>query len=236
MGQIFGIESDDEESDTRNVRFYRGEIKSKPWPGKNIDKMLSWYGNYDKLEDNHQYIQWLFPIPERSRSNSSAQRLYVHEAQAIKVDEELQGKVVQAYRMMLDFYGLRLVNPIDGAVSRNRENWEERFHHLNRSQHNYLRITRIITSLGELGFERYQSPLVMKLMEEGVVHRTLPNTVRSAMRYWIDAIKDQNERTELKRRYETLTRHTVPPGNQSNGISKDSDVKLDECVEATEIS
>ena len=35
-----------------------------------------------------------------------------------------------------------------------------------RSQHNHFRVTRIIRSLGELGFSHYQAPFVMRLLHE----------------------------------------------------------------------
>ena len=79
-----------------------------------------------------------------------------------------------------------------------------------RSSHNYRGITRILVSLGELGFERYQAPLVEKLLEEAVIYKTLPNTLRSAMKYWIDAIKDDQERQKMWRRYYELMTPAIP--------------------------
>lgn len=74
-----------------------------------------------------------------------------------------------------------------------------------RSKHNFRRITRMIKSLGELGFEHYQANLVMFLMEETVVHRTVPSAEEHAMRFWIEAIHDDQERDEVRRRYFELT-------------------------------
>lgn len=37
-------------------------------------------GDYDELEDNHSYIQWLFPNFYRSDFNISAYKLEEHEA------------------------------------------------------------------------------------------------------------------------------------------------------------
>ena len=88
-----------------------------------------------------------------------------------------------------------------------------------RSSHNFRRITRILVSLGELGFERYQAKLVEKLLEEAVVYMTLPNTLRSAMKYWIDAIKDDQERQEMWRRYYELVTPATP-------TARDSDLRM----------
>ena len=38
-----------------------------------------WWGDYNCLEWNHSYIQWLFPIRERE-SNMPVQELQLHEA------------------------------------------------------------------------------------------------------------------------------------------------------------
>jgi len=39
-------------------------------------------------------------------------------------------RLIQAYKMMLDFYGLELCSVDSGRVAR-AANWKERFHHLN---------------------------------------------------------------------------------------------------------
>ena len=52
--------------------------------------------------------------------------------------------------MMLHFYGMRLVDSATGKVAR-AEHYRGRYAHLNRSFHNYLRITRILKCLGECG-------------------------------------------------------------------------------------
>lgn len=43
-------------------------------------------------------------------------------------------------RLMLDFYGLVLVNELTGEIERG-EHWKERYNNLNRSHHNFLRIS-----------------------------------------------------------------------------------------------
>jgi len=44
---------------------------------------------------------------------------------------------VESYKLMLDFYGIRLVNESSGEVKR-ANNWEERFKDLNRLILSYL--------------------------------------------------------------------------------------------------
>ncbi|ELV11332.1 Opioid growth factor receptor [Tupaia chinensis] len=50
--------------DMPNLSFYRNEIRFLP-DGCFIEDILqNWRGNYELLEDNHSYIQWLFPLRE----------------------------------------------------------------------------------------------------------------------------------------------------------------------------
>jgi len=87
--------------------------------------------------------------------NPDAQPLTLAEAAEIKRDPVCSGRVLVSYRLMLDFYGVQLDDEATGAVSRT-PHYAERFAHLNFSFHNYLRITRILKCLGELGFEHFK--------------------------------------------------------------------------------
>ena len=72
-----------------------------------------WWGNYELLEIHHGYIQWLFPIREDGL-NSMAEQLQLHEATAIASDPVLQRRLIRSYEMMLDFYGMKLVDQQTG--------------------------------------------------------------------------------------------------------------------------
>lgn len=79
-----------------------------------------------------------------------------------------------------------------------------------RSQHNYLRITRILKSLGELGFESFKLPLVRLLLEEALVEGTLPNMRHSALEYFVYTLRQHAQRRALLR---FAQRHYQPPEN-----------------------
>ncbi|ELU02449.1 hypothetical protein CAPTEDRAFT_111638, partial [Capitella teleta] len=178
-----------------NKKFYFNEIPCVP-DGEFIDEIhKKWFKNYEKLESHHGYIQWLFPIREQGM-NYHASPLQVHEAEAIKNNEEAKKRVLTSYRLMLDFYGIKLANEKTGKVSR-ASNWIERYYHLNRSFHNYLRITRILKSLGELGYEHLKAPLVMLLLEEAVEHKTLKNIERSCCEYFVYTLRHEEERVDV---------------------------------------
>lgn len=79
-----------------------------------------------------------------------------------------------------------------------------------RSQHNYLRITRILKSLGELGYESFKSPLVKFILHEALVENTIPNIKQSALEYFVYTIRDRRERRKLLR---FAQKHYTPSEN-----------------------
>ncbi|XP_063772857.1 opioid growth factor receptor-like protein 1 isoform X2 [Pseudophryne corroboree] len=184
------------QNDLCNLRFYMNKIPFKP-DGVYIEDILdTWKCDYDKLEHNHTYIQWLFPLREQGL-NFYAKELTSYEIEEFKKTKEAIKRFILAYKMMLDFFGLKLIDK-SGSVSR-AANWQERFQHLNESQHNYLRITRILKSLGELGYENFKPPLVKAFLQESVVENTIPNMKQSALEYFVYTIKERKERRRLLR-------------------------------------
>ena len=78
------------------------------------------------------------------------------------------------------------------------DNWKERFHHLNHSPHNYLRITRILKCLGEMEYEYLKAPFLRFVLHEAIVEGTLDHTLNSCMKYWLEVLKDDQERADVK--------------------------------------
>lgn len=179
-----------------NLEFYMNKRKSKP-DGDYIDQIHEkWKFQYDLLEEHHGYIQWLFPIRE-SGLNWHAQELQLHEAEAICKDKKAYARVLESYKMMLGFYGMKLTDDKTGTIAR-AENWKERYANLNRAMHNYLRITRILKCLGELGYEHLKNPFVSFCINEAFVTKALPNVAKSCREYWIYVIRDEKQRRELE--------------------------------------
>lgn len=78
------------------------------------------------------------------------------------------------------------------------DHWKDRFRHLNHSMHNYLRITRILKSLGEFEYEHFKGPFVRFVLHEAIVKRTLTRTLDSCMNYWVEVIRDDEERGAIR--------------------------------------
>ncbi|KAK0055170.1 dentin sialophosphoprotein-like isoform X1 [Biomphalaria pfeifferi] len=178
-----------------NYKFYMGEIESQP-NGDYIDKIHKyWEKDYNRLEQHHGYIQWIFPIREEGM-NSLAQPLQLQEIEAIQKNLEAKARILKSYKMMLGFYGMKLVDEERGTIQR-AKNYRERFENLTYHTHNYLRITRILKSLGELGYEHLKKPFLEFVLHEALVEKTLAPTLSSCENYWIGTIKNDADREEL---------------------------------------
>uniref|UniRef100_A0A2I3HTY1 Opioid growth factor receptor (OGFr) conserved domain-containing protein n=1 Tax=Nomascus leucogenys TaxID=61853 RepID=A0A2I3HTY1_NOMLE len=155
--------------DTPNLSFYRNEIRFLPNGCFIEDILQNWRDNYDLLEDNHSYIQWLFPLREPG-VNWHAKPLTLREVEVSQV--------------------LAVTGGEDGETWASHASAETR-------SHNNLRITRILKSLGELGLEHFQAPLVRFFLEETLVRRELPGVRQSALDYFLFAVRCRHQRRQL---------------------------------------
>ncbi|XP_058229063.1 opioid growth factor receptor-like protein 1 [Hemibagrus wyckioides] len=177
-----------------NLQFYQNKIPFSP-DGICIDEFhLHWFGDYDKLEHVHCYIQWLFPTHEKAVNTFD--ELSPEVFKLFCRDKEVMKRLLTSYKLMLDFYGIELISEETGEVKR-AVNWKERFANLNRNSHNNHRITRILKSMGLMGFPHYQAPLVQFFLVETLVTGTLPQVKQSALDYFIFAVVDKAKRREL---------------------------------------
>src|SRR5262249_56637134 len=130
---------------SRLVDFYRGA--GTDTGGRRLAEIWAW--GDDDLEAVHDFIQWLFPLPEPSRFNPDAPRLTEADIATFRGDPLLQDHLTRSFERILSFLGLAL-GP-DGKVvegpnlaARAPDVWAS-------PNHNWLRITRILRSLSLLG-------------------------------------------------------------------------------------
>jgi len=112
--------------------------------------------------------------------------LQLHEIEKIKADPDCIRRFLRSYDMQLNFYGVKVVDPTTGLLSASflklhifisyfslvyfylvgklgrTAEWKLRYRNLETHYHNYLRITRILKCLGELGFEHYK--VILRLL------------------------------------------------------------------------
>ena len=103
--------------------------------GRTLEEILAW--SDAELETTHDYIQWLFPLREPSAFNPWAPVLTAADIAAFRSSPRLQERMRRAFRRMMQFYGF------GGRTLP----W------LTAGNHNFLRLTRILTSLRLAGLE-----------------------------------------------------------------------------------
>jgi hypothetical protein len=172
----------------KNSDFYSLKCKGKPL--ESVDAIYEKnFANYDFLEENNNYMEWLFPIFGSAGLNPHTKPLSMQEANIIKNNIHSSIRVVKSFKMMLNFFGMKLVNDLTGEIGREPEVWQARYCHLNTRTNNNIRITRMLKSLGFLGFERFQKGFVQHLKVEIEDNGLLKNCRDSFKNYWSNYLK-----------------------------------------------
>jgi len=141
------MRTDMDHDDSPLVQFYACEARDVQ--GRALSDMWTW--DDTRLEDVHDYIQWLFPVPEPSQFNDDAPLLTQDDIAAFAARAELRDNLRRSFVRMLGFYGLALD---DGPMVTRAENFSmQAVNWLKPYDHNFLRITRILRSLTLLGLE-----------------------------------------------------------------------------------
>jgi hypothetical protein len=144
--------------------------------------------DHGQLESVHDYIQWLFPLRERSLYNLLAPTLDEPQIAAIRSSPELQQVVRRGFEVMLGFYGLSRTKENDRVtISRSSDFPSRAQNWITSRNHNFLRITRILTSLRLLGLEDEARAFFECLQ---VIYREHAKTISAAtFGYWENAMR-----------------------------------------------
>jgi len=163
------------------LEFYRGEGTDAE--GRRLDDVLAWRDG--RLEAVHDFIQWLFPLPEPSRFNPDAPLLTAEDVAAFRQDPTIRANLRRSFERILPFLGL--AETADGEVveapnfaRRAPDVWDH-------PNHNWLRISRILRSLHLLGLEAEAQALYRRL-EDFHKRRRFP-IGDDTFRYWTDAVR-----------------------------------------------
>lgn len=163
--------------DVRLIAFYQGEDSDHQ--GRTIEDI--WALPPFWLEHTHDYIQWLFPIPEASRFNAFAPTLTPTLQTAFEQYTSLRHRQQRSLDVMLDFFGLSREGTAITAqptLSISSQIW------LKAGGHNHLRITRIIRSLALCSQQDLARSFQQAVIEIGTKHGVVSE---KSMNYWRDA-------------------------------------------------
>ena len=165
------------------LRFYTGGPDDR---GRTLDDILAW--DDTRLEAVHDFVQWVFPLPEPSAFNASAPVLSANDVAAFRDDPVLRERLLAAFRRMLRFYGFDLGG--DGArpdvlqapdFAARARGW------VTPGNHNMLRVTRVLRCLTLLGLPAHARAFLAaleRLYDTGSAQAIGATTLR----YWRGAV------------------------------------------------
>ncbi len=140
------------------IEFYSGS--NHPY---NVKYIHEW-GDYS-LEYIHDYIQWVFPLDTPSEFNPDAPLLTQDDVKTLRSKPNFHGLVRGIYGRMILFLSTNSC--------------------FTPSNHNLLRVTRMLKSLRLMGFEALSEDMYEFLLVMTSVHKI----DKSVLAYWADAMK-----------------------------------------------
>ena len=151
--------------------------------GRTLDEIAAW--NRQRLEQTHDYIQWVFPTMTPSRFNPRAPVLDAAEVAAGVRDERILRNLRRMAAVMGGFYGLQRREFGDGPqydpIEEDRHPWW-----MQANNHNFLRITQILNSLRLFGLTE-EAEALLDVLE--LLARRFPGPVSpETLRFWRDAV------------------------------------------------
>ena len=187
----------DNPASSSNLAFFRGAARS---PAGYAIEDFGAGGAMSSGGDSNALLQALtrdaaalFPTHEKG-----ARALQRHEAAAIRGDALCQANLLALYKCFVSFLGFTLIDEAAGTLERDGggDAWRAAFARVNAHPGATPLITRVLKSIGELGLERYQSALVLALLDGAYTTADLPNLRAGAKTWFLGTIKDDAARGE----------------------------------------
>jgi len=140
-----------------------------------------WAYSMDQKEQEHDYVQWLFPSPKPSRPNPLAPVLTSELRDLLVQDPLVVANIRKSFESMLDFFGLQY-DEKKGTVEE-KSNFHQRAEEwvINHT-HNHLRVTRILECLDNFGLIKEKDAFQDKLSN---IYLNYKNNISQATNeYW----------------------------------------------------
>jgi hypothetical protein len=141
-------------SDDLLINFFLGY--STDSQGRSIQDILS-FSEAD-LEDNHDFIQWIFPTIEHSQYNFNAPVISENFKLLLKKNTTAQRNFCKTCQLFQNFIGIECKTRV-GSLLLNKQ--KRMF--FDRPSHNLLRITRVLNSLNQVGKKNCSKKLFNQL-------------------------------------------------------------------------
>jgi len=102
----------------------------------------------NQIEYNHNFIQWIFPTKEKSQVNDKAPQISEKFEKLFLNNETVQENFCKSCKMFLNFIGFDCsCNKGDNVIT----NIKNKKKYYDLPSHNFLRITRVLNSLRQIG-------------------------------------------------------------------------------------
>jgi len=175
-------------ANSRIIAFYDGTEPDHH--GRYLHEIQQWAD--DQLEAVHDYIQWLFPLPEPSGFNLAAPVLDRESIQEFRRRPDLQEKLRASFLRMMNFYGFETRSGERITITRAPHFAAKAARWLSPGNHNHLRITRILRCLTVLGLEADAKAFFDCLCEiyDHEQDKPMPAISDDTMLYWREAVGD----------------------------------------------
>jgi hypothetical protein len=170
----------------RLLNFYAGTGLDDE--GRGLREIQAWPD--ERLEQTHDYIQWLFPLAERSSFNIGAPILDKETIHAFRSSPELRENLRASFVRMLRFYGFALAEQRPPRVVTAPAFPDRARVWLSWGNHNHLRITRILKSMTILGLEQEAEAFLAALEDlySKVTASQQPLISAETMVFWREAV------------------------------------------------
>jgi hypothetical protein len=159
------------------IEFYRSTGNDAR--GRKLERI--WAYSDSEMEYHHDFIQWLFPLQEPSQYNPDAPVLSDEDIRIFRTDAALRQNLAHSFERFLSFLGLarqeKGIGPGPG--------FEQRRGVFASPNHNWLRITRVLTCLRLLGLEADGHAFFACLKD--LVKNGQAKVAKDTMAYWQNA-------------------------------------------------
>ena len=167
----------------RLIEFYGGS--GVDHRGRTLEQVLRL--SISAMEDTHDYIQWLFPLDVVSSVTRNAPIVDDACKVAFRSDPILHANLRRSLDKMLGFYGMKIARvPTGESIARAGFFAKRAPQWLTLSNHNYMRITRMLKSLVLLGQEQLAALLLRRLES---IYLEFPQAIGpTTIQYWREAV------------------------------------------------
>ena len=161
--------------------YYRGEAVDTE--GRKLQQAWDMWNYWEQC---HDFIQWVFPLPEPSDFNPNAPLLSKDDIKIFQSDPEIRKNLIHSTELLLKFFGIKLEivdgdEFINGTIGITFDPGDKEWHCRKRIfgefNHNHLRMTRLLMCLTICDFEDVAEEIFSFLdWADEVLHEGIPDS------------------------------------------------------------